>query len=96
MTRMKKNRREPSRNARTDARPVHLDVEGTVAGVFAGGHFDVVLDAGPMVKATVSGRLRRYRIRVLLGDRVRVSLSPYDLTHGLITYRELNRSRRAA
>jgi translation initiation factor IF-1 len=40
--------------------------------------------------------MRRYRVRLLFGDRVRVALSTYDLTHGLITYRALNRSRRAA
>jgi translation initiation factor IF-1 len=71
-------------------------VDGIVSGVFAGGHFTVALDVGPTVRATISGRMRRYRVRVLFGDRVRVALSKYDLTHGLITYRELNRSRRAA
>ncbi len=62
----------------------HVEVEGTVVNVFAGGHFEVELDDGPVVKAEVGGRMRRYRIRVLLGDRVRVALSPYDLSHGLI------------
>jgi translation initiation factor IF-1 len=70
-------------NQRSD----HVEVEGTVVNVFAGGNFEVELDDGPVVKAEVSGRMRRYRIRVLLGDRVRVALSPYDLSHGLISYR---------
>ena len=64
--------------------------------MYAGGNFDVTLDAGPIVKAEVSGRMRRYRIRVLLGDRVKVALSPYDLTHGLLTYRFSDRARNAA
>jgi translation initiation factor IF-1 len=47
----------------------------------------VKTDAGPVVRAQLSGRMRKNRIRVVLGDRVTVALSPYDLTHGMITYR---------
>jgi translation initiation factor IF-1 len=39
------------------------------------------------VKAVLSGRMKKHRIKVLVGDRVRVSVSPYDTSHGLITYR---------
>jgi len=74
-------------NESNEKRRDHLEVEGVVKNVFVGGHFEIELDDGPSVKAELSGRMRRYRIRVLLGDRVRVALSPYDLTHGLITYR---------
>jgi translation initiation factor IF-1 len=49
--------------------------------------FKVRLENGHEVLAYFSGKLRRFRIRVLLGDRVRVELSPYDLTRGRITYR---------
>jgi translation initiation factor IF-1 len=47
----------------------------------------VELDNGHEVLAYLSGKMRRYYIRVLLGDRVLVELSPYDLTRGRITYR---------
>jgi len=48
---------------------------------------EVVTDQGHTLRAVLSGRMKRYKIKVLVGDRVRVSVSPYDLTHGLITYR---------
>jgi translation initiation factor IF-1 len=47
----------------------------------------VKLDTGHEVLAYLSGRMRKYYIRILLGDRVRVELSPYDLTRGRIVYR---------
>lgn len=65
----------------------HLEVEGVVTNVFAGGNFNVQTEAGAEIRARLSGRMRKNRIRVLLGDRVTVRLSPYDLTHGLIVYR---------
>jgi translation initiation factor IF-1 len=65
----------------------HLELEGVVTSVFAGGNFSVTTDAGADVRAELSGRMRKNRIRVLLGDRVTIRLSPYDLTHGLIVYR---------
>ena len=52
-----------------------------------GTQFRVRLDNDHMVLAYPSGRLRKYYIRILLGDRVRLELSPYDLTRGRITYR---------
>lgn len=60
---------------------------GTVAEKFKAGMFAVSLDAGKTVLATMAGRLRRNRIRVMNGDRVSLELSPYDLTKGRITYR---------
>jgi len=48
---------------------------------------EVELDNGMTIRAVLSGRMKKFRIRVLVGDRVRVSVSPYDPTHGLITYR---------
>lgn len=89
----KRRRRRRSGRKRTfekqgdDTRSDHVELEGTIKNVFVGGHFQVELDDGPVIKAEISGRMRKYRIRVILGDRVRVALSPYDLTHGLITYR---------
>jgi translation initiation factor IF-1 len=49
--------------------------------------FAIELDAGKTVLATMAGRLRRNRIKVMNGDRVSIELSPYDLTKGRITYR---------
>jgi translation initiation factor IF-1 len=69
------------------SRDDHVQLDGVVTNVFAGGQFEVKTDAGPMVRAQLSGRMRKNRIRVILGDRVTVALSPYDLTHGMITYR---------
>ncbi len=69
------------------SRDDHVQLDGVVTNVFAGGQFEVKTDAGPLVRAQLSGRMRKNRIRVILGDRVTVALSPYDLTHGMITYR---------
>ena len=64
-----------------------LEVEGTVVETLPNTMFRVELDSGHQVLAYLSGKMRRYYIRVLLGDRVRLELSPYDLTRGRITYR---------
>ncbi len=76
-------RADRPRNERRD----HIQVDGVIDQVYAGGQFRVKLDSGADVNAQLSGRMRKYRIRVLLGDRVTVALSPYDLTHGMIVYR---------
>jgi translation initiation factor IF-1 len=49
--------------------------------------FRVTLDNSAEVLATIAGKLRRFRIRILEGDRVTVEVSPYDLSRGRITYR---------
>ena len=64
-----------------------IDVEGTITEALKGTKFRVQLDTGQEVLAYLSGKMRRYYIRILLGDRVRVELSPYDLTRGRIVYR---------
>ena len=64
-----------------------IEVEGTVIEALPGTQFRVELDNGHEVLAYLSGKMRKYYIRILLGDRVRVELSPYDLTRGRITYR---------
>lgn len=71
---------------REDKRDDHVKLEGVVSNVFAGGQFEVQTDAGP-VRAQLCGRMRKFRIRVILGDHVTVALSPYDLTHGMIVFR---------
>ena len=65
----------------------HVKLDGIVSNVFAGGQFEVNTDSGAVVRAQLCGRMRKFRIRVILGDRVTVALSPYDLTHGMIVYR---------
>ena len=62
-------------------------VEGVVIEALPGTQFKVRLDNGHEVLAYLSGKMRKYYIRILLGDRVRVEMSPYDLTRGRIVYR---------
>jgi len=69
------------------ARDDLVDMEGRVAEVLVGGNFRVSVDGGHTVLAHLAGRMRRNRIRVVLGDMVTVSVSPYDPSRGLITYR---------
>jgi len=64
-----------------------IEVTGKVVEKFKAGMFSIELDVGKTVLATMAGRLRRNRIKVMNGDRVSLELSPYDLTRGRITYR---------
>ena len=64
-----------------------LEVEGVVTQALANTRFRVQLDGGHQVIAHVAGKMRKHFIRIVPGDRVRVELSPYDLTKGRITYR---------
>jgi translation initiation factor IF-1 len=72
-----------ARLAKKDA----IEVEGTVLEPLPNTMFAVELENGHRVLAHISGKLRMNFIRILPGDRVRVELSPYDLTRGRITYR---------
>lgn len=65
-----------------------IEVEGTVIEPLPNAMFRVELDNGHVVLAHISGKMRKYYIRILPGDRVTVELSPYDLSRGRITYRE--------
>jgi translation initiation factor IF-1 len=64
-----------------------ITVEGQVVEALPGTQFRVLLDNGHEVLAYLSGKMRKYYIRILLGDRVKVEMSPYDLNRGRITYR---------
>lgn len=64
-----------------------IEIEGVIKEVFPGGNFLVQTEAGSEVHAHLAGKLRRFHIRVVLGDRVTVAVSPYDLTKGRITFR---------
>ncbi|OQA21824.1 MAG: Translation initiation factor IF-1 [Chloroflexi bacterium ADurb.Bin360] len=67
-------------------------VEGIIVEALPATQFKVKLDTGHEVLAYLSGKMRKYYIRILLGDRVRLELSPYDLTRGRIVYRHKRRA----
>ncbi|MEE2663836.1 MAG: translation initiation factor IF-1 [Myxococcota bacterium] len=69
------------------ARDDLISANGTVEKILGGGKYQVELEGGQTVMAQLSGRMRRFRIRVIPGDRVTVGLSPYDPSHGFITFR---------
>lgn len=69
-----------------------IEVEGTVVEALPNTQFRVELENGHTVLAYLSGKMRKYYIRILLGDRVRVEMSPYDMERGRITYRYKKRS----
>lgn len=64
-----------------------IAMEGRVTKVNAGGNFVVTTEDGLETKVRLSGRMRRYKIRVVLGDNVTIAVSPYDPSRGFITYR---------
>jgi translation initiation factor IF-1 len=70
-----------------DEKETGIEVIGMVVEKFRAGMFSLQLEGGQNVLATLAGRLRRNRIKVMNGDRVTVELSPYDLGKGRITYR---------
>ena len=63
-----------------------IEAQGKVVELLRGGSFKVELEGGHIIEAHVSGKMRVNNIRILPGDIVVVELSPYDLTHGRITY----------
>ena len=64
-----------------------IELEGVVTDVLPSAMFRVDLPNGHQVLATTAGKMRRFRIRILAGDRVTLEVSPYDLTRGRITFR---------
>lgn len=64
-----------------------IEVEGTVLEPLPNAMFRVELENGHKILAHISGKMRMHFIRILTGDKVKVQLSPYDLTRGRITYR---------
>ena len=69
------------------AREDLIQANGTVEKILGGGRYQITLETGQSVTAQLSGRMRRFRIRVIPGDRVQVGLSPHDPSHGFITFR---------
>lgn len=64
-----------------------IEMEGLVSEVLPSAMFRVNLENGHKLLATTAGKMRKFRIRILAGDRVTVEVSPYDLTRGRITFR---------
>jgi translation initiation factor IF-1 len=64
-----------------------IQLEGVIAKVLGGGTMEIECKNDITVRGVLSGRMKKHRIKVMVGDRVQVSVSPYDTTHGLITYR---------
>jgi translation initiation factor IF-1 len=65
-----------------------IELEGEIIEAFRSGMYKIALDNGHETLGYTSGKMRRYRIRINPGDRIKVELSPYDLTRGRIVYRE--------
>ena len=70
------------------AKEALLTIEGVVDEMFPDGRFGVMLDNQCRIIAYTAGKMRRFRIRSIVGDRVHVEMTPYDLTKGRIVYRE--------
>ncbi len=64
-----------------------IELEGTILEALPGAMFRVELENGHVVLAHISGKMRKNFIKIITGDRVKVELTPYDLTRGRITYR---------
>jgi len=64
-----------------------VEMEGVVGRQLGGGQYRITTGDGEEIRAQLNGRMRRNHIRVLPGDRVKVAVSPYDKSHGMITYR---------
>lgn len=70
------------------AKEDHIEMAGTVIDTLPNTMFRVELENGHVITAHISGRMRKNYIRILTGDKVRVELTPYDLTKGRIIFRD--------
>jgi translation initiation factor IF-1 len=70
------------------AKEDHIEMEGKVIETLPNTTFRVELDNGHVVMAHISGKMRKHYIRILTGDRVKVEMTPYDLSKGRITFRQ--------
>lgn len=65
-----------------------ISMDGQVQEVLPNAMFRVKLEQGPVVLGHISGKMRQNKIQILIGDRVKIEMSPYDLTRGRIVYRD--------
>ena len=70
------------------AREDLIRLDGHVADASGGGTYKVVLENGVTILARLCGKMKRFNIRVIVGDSVTVGVSPYDSSHGIITHRQ--------
>lgn len=85
----KKNSRTSSAQESSPEREDSLELHGTIEEALPGTWFKVRCEQGNTVLCTLSGKLRIHHIRLLVGDRVSIEVSPYDLTRGRVCYRHL-------
>ena len=71
-----------------------IRIEGRVSDATGAGNYRVLLENGASVSARLSGKMKRFKIRIIVGDRVTIGLSPYDPSHGLVLHRHKDESRR--
>lgn len=64
-----------------------IEVDGTITEALSNAMFRVTLESGHVITAHISGKMRMHYIKILPGDRVKVEMSPYDLTKGRISFR---------
>lgn len=69
------------------AKEKHIEYDGEVIDTLPNTKFRVKLENGHTVTAHISGKIRKHYIRILTGDKVKVEMTPYDITKGRITYR---------
>ena len=69
------------------AKQANIELDGTIPQALSNAMFRVELENGHEVVAHISGKMRKYYIKLLPGDKVKMEMSPYDLTKGRITYR---------
>lgn len=77
----------PPKKTNKDAEEKAVEVEGEISSVLAGTMFRVKLESGHEVLAHISGKMRKRFIRLVVGDRVKMEMSPYDLTKARIVFR---------
>ena len=69
------------------AKQANIELDGTIIEALSNAMFRVELENGDVVLAHISGKMRMHYIKILTGDKVKLEMSPYDLTKGRITYR---------
>lgn len=69
------------------AKQANIELDGTIIKALSNAMFHVELENGHIVTAHISGKMRKFYIKLLPGDKVKMEMSPYDLTKGRITFR---------